>query len=139
MCHEETSTKAKTLRRGKERQRNLGCSSFSTKRLVTKKFTEFVINDFIASLVESDKKYIVENQDPMDYYFSICLYLRNHYIANFTSRGYKIIGDDGRACQGDHFRENYSVTIMYKIIKKICKEANVDMEGHNPFGFYEAD
>ena len=83
---------------------------------------EVWVNDFIASLGESDKKYIVENQDPIDYYFSICLYLRNHYIANFTSRGYKIIGDDGRACQGDHFRENYSVTIMYKIIKRFAKK-----------------
>ena len=131
--------KRKLAEEAKKEREILDAVPFPQRDLSLRKFTEFVINDFIASLGEDDKKYIIENQDPMDYYFSTCLYLRNHYIANFTDRGYKIIGDDGRACQGDHFRENYSVTMMYKIIKRICEKANVEFQGHKPFGFYEED
>ena len=46
-------------------------------------FVTEVANDCVANLKEKDREFLVSNPNAIDYHFSYCLYIRNHYIHNF--------------------------------------------------------
>ena len=45
-------------------------------------FVNEVANDCIRNMREKDKEYLIANPYAIDYHFSYCLYIRNHYIHN---------------------------------------------------------
>lgn len=45
-------------------------------------FVNEVADDCIRNMREKDKEYLIENPYAIDYHFSYCLYIRNHYIHN---------------------------------------------------------
>lgn len=45
-------------------------------------FVNEVANDCIKHLRKKDKEYLISNPYALDYHFSYCLYIRNHYIHN---------------------------------------------------------
>ena len=45
-------------------------------------FVTEVADDCLKHLTERDKKYLIDNPCAIDYHFSYCLYIRNHYIHN---------------------------------------------------------
>ena len=87
-------------------------------------FRDFVVSELVSSLNKKEKQFLIEHQNPMDYYFTSCHYIMNVYIANYKMRGYRFtdLSDDGYS---DHFREGFSVELMYEVIKAVCREANV--------------
>ena len=95
-------------------------TAFPKLRMSTREFTRFVVEDTLNKLKPLDKQYILEHPQPMDYYFTACLFLRNRYIANFSMHGGKF---SDISCEGsDIFREQYSVELMQEIITAVQKE-----------------
>lgn len=45
-------------------------------------FVTEVADDCIVHLKDKDKEYLINNPYTIDYHFSYCLYIRNHYIHN---------------------------------------------------------
>lgn len=45
-------------------------------------FVTEVANDCLANMKKKDKEYLINNPYAIDYHFSYCLYIRNHYIHN---------------------------------------------------------
>ena len=41
-----------------------------------------VADDCVRNMREKDKEYLIANPYAIDYHFSYCLYIRNHYIHN---------------------------------------------------------
>ena len=62
-------------------QRERDKIKFPDKDMTEAEFEEFVVSHFIRSLKPQDKQYITEHTDPMDYYETACLYIRNYYIS----------------------------------------------------------
>lgn len=45
-------------------------------------FINEVANDCILNMSDKDKEYLIDNPRAIDYHFSYCMYIRNHYIHN---------------------------------------------------------
>lgn len=45
-------------------------------------FITEVADDCVAHLKDKDREYLISNPYAIDYHFSYCLYIRNHYIHN---------------------------------------------------------
>ena len=45
-------------------------------------FITEVADDCVANLKDKDREHLIRNPYAIDYYFSYCLYIRNHYIHN---------------------------------------------------------
>lgn len=117
-------------------QKALDAVKLPTKNVSLREFRDFVVGELVSSLNKDDKQFLIEHQNPMYYSFTSCRYIMNYYIANYTTRGYKFtdLPDDG---YDDHFRENFSVELMYEIIKAVCQEANVSIsDEHKPLCGY---
>lgn len=59
----------------KDKQEKVSCKS-------ELEFVTEVANDCLANMKKKDKEYLIENPYAIDYHFSYCLYIRNHYIHN---------------------------------------------------------
>ncbi len=85
-------------------------------------FIEEVADDFIKKLSDKDKEYICDHPFSLEYHFTYCLYIRNHYIyGNMDKFGFQIVPDD------------FSSSIMDCIIEKISSR---DPEGIEPLFLY---
>lgn len=62
------------MRRMKERKKVVNCSEIE--------FINEVANDCILNMSDKDKEYLIDNPRAIEYHFSYCLYIRNHYIHN---------------------------------------------------------
>ena len=45
-------------------------------------FINEVAEDCLKNMSSKDKEYLIENPVAIEYHFSYCLYIRNHYIHN---------------------------------------------------------
>lgn len=45
-------------------------------------FINYVSDDCLKNMSSKDKEYLIENPVAIEYHFSYCLYIRNHYIHN---------------------------------------------------------
>ena len=45
-------------------------------------FINYVSDDCLKNMSSEDKEYLIENPVAIEYHFSYCLYIRNHYIHN---------------------------------------------------------
>lgn len=62
------------MRRTKEREKVVHNSEIE--------FINEVANDCILNMSDKNKEYLIENPRAIDYHFSYCVYIRNHYIHN---------------------------------------------------------
>ena len=62
------------MRRMKEREKVVHSSEIE--------FINEVANDCILNMSDKDKEYLIDNPRAIDYHFSYCMYIRNHYIHN---------------------------------------------------------
>ena len=104
-------------------QKALDAIRLPDKDVSLSEFRDFVVGELVSSLNKKEKQFLIEHQNPVDYYFTSCHYIMNFYIANYRMRGYKFT--DLSDCYGDHFREGFAEELMYEVIKAVCQEANV--------------
>lgn len=90
-------------------------------------FVKEVADDCIKNLRERDKKILIENPYSIDYHFSYCLYIRNHYIYNrdFSEVSFWVEPDE------------LSLEIIKMIFSRLLPEYDYD----NPFirGLYDTE
>ena len=89
-------------------------TAFPRLRMSKREFTQFVIANMLKNIEPLDRQYILEHPQPMDYYFTACMFLRNHYVAYFDMQGGRF--SDVSHQESDIFRDSYSVELMQEII-----------------------
>lgn len=81
-------------------------------------FVTEVANDCVANLKEKDRESLVSNPNAIDYHFSYCLYIRNHYIHNRDFSGVNFWAEP------DHL----SYEIIRMIFAKLIPEYDYDSQ-----------
>lgn len=82
-------------------------------------FITEVADDCVANLKDKDRKYLINNPRAIDYHFSYCLYIRNHYIHN---RDFSYVDF---CAEPDH--------LSSEIIKMVFAKLLPEYEYDNPF------